>query len=93
MATQEHEHEQDPDRFGAAGQAAEWDARYGERGDTSLLGGSELRGVSLHFVAAGNEVGERCRCRDFGRIGHQKNSGDFARVRGPARMVPRHRQQ
>jgi len=34
MATHEH----DQDRFGAAGQAAEWDARYGERGDTMWSG-------------------------------------------------------
>jgi SAM-dependent methyltransferase len=34
MATDEHDH----DRFGAAGQAAEWDARYGERGDAMWSG-------------------------------------------------------
>ena len=33
-----HEHEHDPDRFGAAGQAAEWDARYGERDDAMWSG-------------------------------------------------------
>ena len=38
MATHEHDHEHDPNRFGAAGQAAEWDARYGERDDAMWSG-------------------------------------------------------
>src|SRR6476659_8644082 len=36
MATHEHGH--DADRFDAAGQAAEWDARYGERDDAMWSG-------------------------------------------------------
>src|SRR6476661_40661 len=36
MATHEHGH--DADRFGAAEQAAEWDARYGERDDAMWSG-------------------------------------------------------
>jgi SAM-dependent methyltransferase len=36
MAADDHDH--DEHRFGAAGQAAEWDARYGERGDAMWSG-------------------------------------------------------